>query len=312
MYIPKTATLLVTFNRPDYTTRVLERLRELRIPRLYIFNDGPRENNTKDLQARNTILELVDQIDWECDVRRFFSEVNLGCGLGVSTAITWAFSTEDRLVILEDDCIPSMSFYPYCDELLDRYHDDQRVWVVCGENHDFPQSSFRESDYIFSQFGFNWGWATWKRCWNKFDISMRDLKDFLSSEYIYSIFSDKAMTRTYLNKIQSVDFQSPKPSFWTVQFGFQILLGRGYFIIPAKNLITNIGETGDHTAFASRFLNCPSENDFSITNYPKFVLHCRSVDRFHYKRHIIPMMKGKPMWMRALNKILRSLNTSKA
>ncbi len=303
----KPATLLITFNRPDYTERVIERLREIEVSRLYVFNDGPRMNNEMDETARKQIHALVDSIDWGCEVHKYYSDANLGCGLGVSSAISWAFKSEDRLIILEDDCIPSSAFYPYCEELLEKYKDDQRVWVICGENHDFPPSAFEMGDYVFSQYGFNWGWATWRRCWEKFDLSMPHLNYLLSTEYKYSLFSGKAMCRSYYNKLKSIRIETKRPSFWTVQFGYQILLSRGYFVIPAKNLITNIGADGDHTSFASRFINCSSYDSFSIKRHPSFVLHINSVDNYHYKHHIKRLFGTKPIIHRIKDRIMKAL-----
>lgn len=302
MYKPQTATLLITFNRPDYTEKVLDQLRVLQIPRLYIFKDGPRPNNNKDIEAHGRIIDLIHKIDWECDVRTFISEVNLGCGMGVSGAITWAFDTEDRLIILEDDCIPSPAFYPFCDTILDRYRDDNRIWVVCGENHDYPVTAFSNSDYIFSQFGFNWGWATWKRCWDRFDIQMKDLDDFKRENRIESSFTDPAIAQTYKRMYDRLTFNRAKPEFWTAQFGFQIVSNRGYFVIPRSNLIRNIGESGDHTTKASRYVNVATDDSFQVKMHPRFVLHDHRIDLEQYRIRIKPMIDGLPLIKRVVRK----------
>ena len=102
--IPEAPVLLITFNRPDYTLQVVEKIRQAKIKKLYIANDGPREGNMDDQKAREEIKNIIDSIDWDCEVHTLFQEKNLGCGWGPANAITWAFENEDRLIILEDDC----------------------------------------------------------------------------------------------------------------------------------------------------------------------------------------------------------------
>jgi hypothetical protein len=299
--------LLITFNRPDYTSKVLSRLREIQITKLYVFNDGPRESNKVDEAARARIIKLIEDIDWDCEVQTRYSPINLGCGMGVSSAISWAFENEDRLIILEDDCVPSLSFYPYCVEMLERYNHDTRIWVVCGENHDYPEWAFKRSDYIFSQFGFNCGWATWKRCWESFDISMKKLPLFLELDLLPSIFFNQQLIESYKKRYAKLQINLGKPSFWTIQFGFQIMSNRGYFIIPAKNLVTNIGAQGDHTVNGNRFVNVDSCDYFSILRHPEFILADTKVIDYHYNARIRQMFEGRSLKTRILSKLQKAI-----
>lgn len=301
---PFSSVLLVTFNRPDYTRQVLDRLRECKVPKLYIFNDGPRENNPNDREARNRIRELLAGINWDCELKTLFSENNLGCGLGVSSAITWAFTNEDRLIILEDDCVPSPAFFPYCNNLLERYREDTRIWLISGENHDYPPEAFKDGDYIFSQFGFNCGWATWRRCWDHLDMSMACLEEFLEGGHLRDVFCQREIVKGYYKRYSRLKEQmGDKPRFWTAQFGFQVVSNRGYFIIPRENLIENIGEVGDHTVRASKYNYVKSSDDFMVCRHPRFVLPDYGVDLKHFKARIKPRIQGKPLGARILNKV---------
>ncbi|MDY0151908.1 MAG: glycosyltransferase [Candidatus Cloacimonas sp.] len=303
---PYAPVLLITFNRPDYTAKVVERLREIKIPKLYVFNDGPRDGNDKDVKARAEIKEIIEVIDWDCELNLYYSPRNLGCGIGVSSAISWAFTNEDRLVILEDDCVPSPAFFPYCNELLEKYKDDNRIWLISGENHQYPDWAFKLSDYIFSQFGYNCGWATWKRCWDHFDINMSRLPDFLESNLLDSVFSDKRIVKTYKIKYKRLFFDKVKPSFWTIQFGFQMISNRGYVIIPRANLIENIGVLGDHTTVANKYINVKSVEEFQIYKHPLFILPNTSVELYQYNARIKPMIEGKATYIRVIRRLLRT------
>lgn len=300
---PQAPVLLITFNRPAYTAQVLSSLMDSGVTKLYVFNDGPRDGNGTDQKAREEIKILVNAIGKQCEVHTLFSETNLGCGLGVSSAISWAFEHEDRLIILEDDCIASKPFFAYCDYLLEKYCNDNRVWAISGENHLYPEWAFTESDYIFSQFGFNTGWATWKRCWDHFDIGMKKLADFIRLKGIENVFCCSDIVKTYYLKYGKLDLKIEKPRFWTIQFGFAIVSNRGLIIIPKENMIENIGVEGDHTIGVNEFHHVKTSDSFSIKREPLFVLPDKNVDHWHYLKRIKPMIHGPNL----LKKIRRKL-----
>ncbi len=165
--------LIIAFNRPDHLKALIERLREIKPRTIYLAVDGPRgprdEAQVRECQA------LAGTIDWTGDVHTQFQESNLGCGEGVTAAITWFFDNVDRGIILEDDIIPEPSFFPFCTELLDRYENDERVFAISGCN---PVPSHAQSDpeaaYRFAQVTHVWGWATWKRSWQRYQLAMDD------------------------------------------------------------------------------------------------------------------------------------------
>lgn len=166
--------LVMAFNRPDHLQVLLERLREVAPERVYVAVDGARPDRPGEAERVQACRDLVTTIDWDCDVQTLFQEDNLGCGLGVTTAITWFFEHEERGIILEDDIIPDPSFFPYCAELLDRYQYDTRVFAISGCNFVPPDAqSHPELAYRFSQIPHIWGWATWRRSWaqHRLDIA---------------------------------------------------------------------------------------------------------------------------------------------
>ena len=165
--------LIMAFNRPDLLQTLIHHLRELKPERLFIAIDGARADRPGEERKVQACRDLVVTIDWPCEVRTLFQDINLGCGLGVSTAITWFFTQVDRGIILEDDIIPDPSFFGFCSELLDRYEHDPRVFAVTGCNFVPKEAQTRPGDaYRFSRVAHIWGWATWKRSWDTYSLDI--------------------------------------------------------------------------------------------------------------------------------------------
>ena len=158
--------LVMAFNRPDNLAVLLDRLREVRPERVFVAVDGPRADRPDEVERVQACRDLMSSIDWDCAVQTLFQDANLGCGRGVTTAISWFFSQVERGIILEDDTIPDPSFFGFCTELLDRYADDERVFAITGCNV-VPRTRLAApgDPYRFSQVPVVWGWATWRRSW---------------------------------------------------------------------------------------------------------------------------------------------------
>lgn len=166
--------LLMGFNRPELMARVLDRLREVQPERLFVAVDGPRTDRPGEVDTVQSCRELASTVDWDCEVLSLFQDENLGCGRGVSAAITWFFDHVERGLILEDDILPHPTFFGFCSELLDRYDDNERVFAISGCNV-VPRTRLAEPDasYRFSQIPVVWGWATWRRSWAQHRLDIR-------------------------------------------------------------------------------------------------------------------------------------------
>lgn len=166
--------LLMGFNRPELMAQVLDRLRQVEPTRLFIAVDGARPERDGEADRVQECRALAASVDWDCEVRTLFQERNLGCGRGVSTAISWFFEQVDRGIILEDDIVPDPTFFGFCSELLDRYEDDHRVFAVSGCNV-VPRARLAQpyAPYRFSQIPVVWGWATWRRSWSQHRLDIR-------------------------------------------------------------------------------------------------------------------------------------------
>ena len=165
-----TPVLFCLFNRPAETVRVFEAIRRQRPPLLLVAQDGPRPDHRDDPPQIEACRRVLERVDWPCEVRWNCAESNLGCRHRMATAISWGFAQSERLIILEDDCLPADSFFPFCEQLLEHYADEPRVMLVSG-NHFQPRPR-GEGSYYFSKFAHIWGWASWRRAWKGFDLEM--------------------------------------------------------------------------------------------------------------------------------------------
>lgn len=235
----QTPVLFLVFNRPDPTRQVFEAIREAKPPRLYIAADGPRPDKPGEVLKVDEVRKIATAVDWPCEVRTLFRENNLGCKNAVSSAITWFFEHEEQGIILEDDCLPSQSFFPYCEAMLDRYKNDKKIWMINGFNPRHPGES--TSNAFFSQNPAVWGWASWKDRWELYDVNMRDWPmdkmKFINTvpNYVSSIL---------INSIENV--KNGMIDTWDYQLTYLVLKNEGLVVKPYANLITNIGIEGTH------------------------------------------------------------------
>jgi len=238
----KSAILFLIFNRPDSTRRVFEAIRKYKPSKLYIAADGPRSGITEDQEKCNAARQLVDQVDWACDVKKLFRDHNLGCKIAVSSAITWFFEQEEEGIILEDDCLPGESFFYFCHTLLEKYRHDQRVMHIAGSNLQFGHHR-GDASYYFSSIASVWGWAGWKRVWAKYDPDMLLFEEFEREQLMQFVFPDQHIVKWGLDSTRAV-FEN-KINTWDYQLTFSIMINNGLCITPNKNLVSNIGFNAD-------------------------------------------------------------------
>ena len=241
--------LLVFFNRPATFRQVFEQVRQSRPSRLFLYQDGPR--NERDLPGIKACRKIVEEIDWECDVHQNFLQWNQGCDPTMYRAVVWAFSMTDKLIILEDDVVPSLSFIPFCKEMLDRYEHDQRIMMVSGFNIDEVSTSVKE-DYFFTSVFSIWGWATWRRVADLWDPSYSFLDDPYNCRQLESLIRVRKL-RPDLMKMFRDHSRSGKEYFETIVQA-AMLLNHGLAVMPARNLVNNIGMTAGSTHYQTATL----------------------------------------------------------
>ena len=231
--------LFLVFNRPDTTAQVFERIRAAKPPRLYISADGPRGGRAGELEACQAVREIATKVDWPCELKTLFQERNLGCKVGVSTGISWFFEQESEGIILEDDVLPALSFFSYCDDLLERYRFDERVGMISGSNLVCSRIKCEDS-YFFSKIPLIWGWAAWRRSWQRYDVSIADWPAWNEEGGLEKLFPGKPLVRSYWrDAFQRVI--DGKLNTWDYQLMFARWRYGGLTIIPANNLTDNLG-----------------------------------------------------------------------
>ncbi len=276
--------LLLLYNRPEATSVLFEKIREMRPSQLFVATDGPTKG-TEDENKCAEVRAVMEQVDWDCIVTTLYRDDHLGCRIAVSSAIAWFFTHVDEGIILEDDCIPNSSFFRFCDELLAYYRDDKRVMQVCGSNL-VCDSGLQES-YFFSRYGPIWGWATWKRAWQFYDVDMK-LWPMVKRENFVDFFCDSKDERTWRINLFDLVYQN-KIDTWDYQWTFAKLLQSGLSVIPRENLINNIGfhPSATHTKIRPYSLNkiVQKEMDFPA-QHPLVVLRNKRLDRRYYRENV--------------------------
>lgn len=273
--------LFLTFNRPDTTAQVMEAIRIARPPRLYIAADGPRDRpGEMELCARTR--QIATDINWSCELKTLFREQNLGCRVSVSGALDWFFSEEEDGIILEDDCVPSSSFFPYCRELLERYRSDKRIMCISGNNF---QGGHRVTphSYYFSRYVHCWGWASWRRAWRLYDRDMRLWPECRESSLLRAWGGCNNGFVEYWTNIFDQTARGVIDT-WDYQWVLTCWMNNGLTCLPRDNLVTNIGfgVSATHTHDAQGpFANMPAcAMEFPLV-HPKIV--SRDVDADSYE-----------------------------
>lgn len=239
----QTSILFLIFNRPELAAQTFERIREARPEQLFIAADGPRSTVPEDARlCIETRRAVLDRIDWPCEVHTLLRDENLGCKIAISSAIDWFFEHVEEGIILEDDCLPDSTFFSYCAELLHRYRNDNRIMMVSGNNF-LPGQQTGSGGYFFSRCVLIWGWATWRRAWKHYDVAMTQWPKFKQTRRI-STFLDRRLSRFWDS---TFDYHfTGKGTTWDVQWVFACWQEDAFCILPAFNMVKNIGDVGVH------------------------------------------------------------------
>jgi hypothetical protein len=267
------------FNRPEQTARTFAAIRGARPAELLVVADGPRPDRAGERELCARVRAIIDGVDWPCRVLRNFAETNMGCGKRVSSGLDWVFGQVKEAVVLEDDCLPDPSFFPYCAELLERYHTDERIMMISGNNFQNGAKRTRDS-YYFSRFPHCWGWATWRRAWQLLDLEMRDWPQRRHRRWLKPIARNPALECYWAQCFD--DVMTGKIDTWDYQWMYCVLTRNGLSIAPEVNLVTNIGfsATATHTLTVDERCLVPSRAMEFPLRHPDTVMPCEKADEF--------------------------------
>lgn len=300
----KTPIAFIIFNRPDTTAKVFEAIRQAKPSELFVIADGPRKDPLEEAEKCAATRAIIDRIDWECKVSKNYSEINLGCKKRVATGLDWVFSIVEEAIILEDDCLPHYTFFRFCEELLEKYRHDRRIMTICGTNVIEEWKSNHQS-YHYSYYGKGWGWASWRRAWKHFDLSMSLWSHPEMKNRIRYVLNNR---EEYQKRVQKFDSAYlGKTTSWDAQWLFARLSQSGLSIVPSVNLIENIGfgEEATHTkgAFAKK-LQLP----FDSMSFPLIEPCGLAVDRDFDRCVYLKTFKGVNLPQKITRKFQRLVN----
>jgi hypothetical protein len=280
----KTPVAFFIFNRPERTARVFAEIAKARPATLLVVADGPRSDREGEREFCLATRAVIDQIDWPCELLTNFADENLGCKRRVSSGLDWVFAQVEEAIILEDDCLPDPTFFPFCNELLARFRDDPRVSMICGSN--FQQGKRRSPDSYF--FGLNvtvWGWASWRRAWKNYDVEMRRWPELRDTEWLSELLQNPVAARYWRDTFEGTmhgEFDT-----WDYQFFFSWWSQNSLALIPDRNLVTNIGfgdaATRTRDALPSLANRLVQPMEFPLSHPPAVVLN-READNYSFKQ----------------------------
>lgn len=291
-YLPAITTpvIFLIFNRPEQTEKVFLEIAKARPNKLLVVGDGPRLDKEGDLNKVIQTRAIIEKVDWPCEVMTNYSDINLGCKKRVSSGIDWAFKLVEEAIILEDDCLPHPSFFQFCQEMLDKYRNDERIMMISGTNLAWDVSI--EGSHYFSRYPHIWGWATWRRVWCKYDVEMSNLQILLADDNFKKSFETNAEYRHWADVLGSV--YNSKVDTWDAQIAYLAFSGSQLTVYPSGNLISNIGFGPDatHTFKKHKYLsNLPFKliPENSVT--PIFIIPSIELEKIRKNKECIGVNK---------------------
>lgn len=249
------AVLCIFFARPEQFEKSFETVRKARPRVLLLWQDGPREGREDDIENIKKCREIAENIDWECEVHRNYHEKNMGCDPSTHLSHKWAFSIVDKCIILEDDIVPSQSFFPFCKELLDKYENDTRIDRICGQTL-YGGIEDKRYSYFFSRTGCSWGWASWKRVAESWESDYA----FLNDEYFLKLAQKRYGHKSFKKSIaKAKQRKATNISYWEPIVGYRTLLNSGLVIYSSVNMIENVGTSANATHAPKNIRQLPKE-----------------------------------------------------
>ena len=288
-YKTDVAVLLLFFNRPDTFSQVFEQVRLARPSKLFLYQDGPR--GEKDLAGIEACRKIAENIDWQCEVHRKYQEKNYGCDPSEYIAQTWVFSVVDKCIVLEDDDVPSQSFFPFCKEMLDRYENDKRITMISGFNTD-EETTDCQGDYFFTSTFSIWGWASWRRVIEQWDEKYQFLEEKDTACQLAALVKARNYRKDFLSMCRR--HAAAGKAYYESIFWASMLLNNGLAIMPSMNMINNVG-FGSGTHYSAELETMPKtlrqqftmqrfEMEFPL-KHPKYVIDHVAYQERLYKRN---------------------------
>ncbi|MBW4672275.1 MAG: glycosyltransferase family 2 protein [Cyanomargarita calcarea GSE-NOS-MK-12-04C] len=276
----QTPIVFIIFNRPDVTEKVFNVIRQVQPSKLLVIADAPRQNRPDDEKDCAATRKIIERVDWDCEVLKNYADTNLGIKLRISSGLNWVFDIVEEAIILEDDCLPELSFFPFCEELLKKYQNDDRIMTISGNNFQFGRKR-TEYSYYFSRYTLIWGWATWRRAWQKYDVEMKHWDSVRNHNWLHDILDDSRTVKYWSSLFQGC--YEGSINSWALPWTFTSWIQNTLSILPNVNLVSNIGfsPNASHTRDTCNPLaNYPTESIEFPLQHPPFIIRDRLADQF--------------------------------
>ena len=296
-----TPIVLIIFNRSVVTQQVFNEIRKTRPAKLLVIADGPRPDRENDVEKCVAARKIIEQVDWECQVLKNYADDNLGCKRRVASGLDWVFSMVEEAIILEDDCLPHPTFFPFCQDLLERYRDDKRIMTISGNNFQYGHKRTQDS-YYFSRYAHVWGWATWRRAWKCYQVDMNLWPEVRAGQWLFDIFgSMRADVKSgqcrfdVMGSMKAIEYwykifdatYGGRIDTWDYQLIFASWLQNALHILPNVNLVSNIGFGADatHTKVLRKCANMPVKEVSFPLQHPPFIIRDAAADDYTQVTH---------------------------
>ncbi len=299
---------LIIFNRPDKTQKVFDEIAKAKPKKLFVIADGPRDECPDDKEKCAAARKVIEQVDWDCEVFKNYSDVNLGCGKRPATGISWVFENVEEAIIFEDDCIPNQTFFRFCDEILERYRDDQRVMVINGMNTVAGQKEIPYSycfRYLMKCAG---AWATWRRAWQYHDLGIKMWPKVRDSSWLFDFLIYPTAVEQFKNVFEKTYTMGGNVDYWDYQWCLCCWLQNGLVVVPETNLVKNIGY-GDDATHTKSVKNHEVDANLLVKDlafplrHPPYMVRDREADLLRLEYRISRKKKRNSMFRRVRRKI---------
>ena len=295
-----------------WTRRVFSEIARARPRRLLVVADGPRAGREGEAARCEEARAVVRRVDWDCELLTNFADENMGCKRRVSTGLDWVFGTCEEAIILEDDCLPDPTFFPFCEELLEKFRDDERVAMVCGNN--FQRGRRRSQySYYFSRHVTVWGWASWRRVWRHYDVGMRLWPELRETNWLESLLVNPVMVEYWRGVFDMMhEGTAERADTWDYQLFFAWWARGALAVTPEVNLVTNVGFGADAThtrdaAALSTMAELPSAPVELPLRHPPYLYLDREADHFAFRQICPWIVENQSLYWRARHRLSSAL-----
>lgn len=235
---------LICFKRIDTTMQILERIAAVQPKKLYILSDEGRNEEEKKIVSELR-HQIENRVNWPCELIKNYAENNRGVFANIALGAKYVFERENCAIFLEDDNLPEVTFFQYCQEMLEKYQKDPKVLWICGTNYEAKTKFANEASYTFTRNLLPCGWASWSdKFLHNYDFELQGLDDPKVLKRAKATYRKKALYKQQMFNVKGERYRMDhniRCLSWDSQMAFSIRASEMFGIVPCMNQIKNIG-----------------------------------------------------------------------